>query len=296
MNWLKDNPRLFLHVRICSTVIRLLYFYLFQCHLQWLAEVVFTLRPKREVHATTLPRRSTLVRYQVSASYRSALHTVATSPLALRWMCDSPRTGSAWRITPIYVARTSINRVIMACDLYCYLAPQCEASRTCRTALRSQQYHPASSDHPLVHGKLFLSQDPVTPMIVVVARLSFDLAEQGQASLGKVQLYALTTLRNLMASHDADSRLRLPEVTYLRRQHRIHTVNCFQLNHVLNTREVLIVGLFKKVTSFLLFSVDIKYLCSVKDAQWLFPNISCSDRKSKSLADCFVKLRSVRFV
>ena len=28
---------------------------------------------------------------------------VATSPLALRWMCDSPRTGCAWRITPIYM-------------------------------------------------------------------------------------------------------------------------------------------------------------------------------------------------
>ena len=27
---------------------------------------------------------------------------VATSRLALRWMCDSPRTGCAWRITPIY--------------------------------------------------------------------------------------------------------------------------------------------------------------------------------------------------
>jgi len=23
---------------------------------------------------------------------------VATSPVALRWLCDSPRTGCAWRI------------------------------------------------------------------------------------------------------------------------------------------------------------------------------------------------------
>jgi len=31
----------------------------------------------------------------------------------LRWLCDSPRTGCAWRTTPyIYVARTSNNRVI----------------------------------------------------------------------------------------------------------------------------------------------------------------------------------------
>jgi len=30
----------------------------------------------------------------------------------LRWLCDSPRTGCAWRTTPyIYVARTRNNRV-----------------------------------------------------------------------------------------------------------------------------------------------------------------------------------------
>ena len=29
-------------------------------------------------------------------------HTVATSPVVLRWLCDSPRTGSAWR-TKIYM-------------------------------------------------------------------------------------------------------------------------------------------------------------------------------------------------
>jgi len=32
--------------------------------------------------------------------------------VVLRWLCDSPRTGCAWRTTPyIYVARTSNNRV-----------------------------------------------------------------------------------------------------------------------------------------------------------------------------------------
>jgi len=31
------------------------------------------------------------------------------------------------------VARTSNNRVIMACELYCCLLPQCEALRTCRS-------------------------------------------------------------------------------------------------------------------------------------------------------------------
>jgi len=28
---------------------------------------------------------------------------VATSPVVLRWLCDSPRTGCEWRITPLYM-------------------------------------------------------------------------------------------------------------------------------------------------------------------------------------------------
>jgi len=46
---------------------------------------------------------------------------VATSPVVLRWLCDSPRMGCAWRIKPyIYVVRTSNNRVIVACNLWWY--------------------------------------------------------------------------------------------------------------------------------------------------------------------------------
>jgi len=46
---------------------------------------------------------------------------VATSPVVLRWLCDSPRTGCAWRTTPyIYVERTSNNRVIVAWKLCRY--------------------------------------------------------------------------------------------------------------------------------------------------------------------------------
>jgi len=30
---------------------------------------------------------------------------VATSPVVLRWLCDSPRTGCAWRITPLCMWR-----------------------------------------------------------------------------------------------------------------------------------------------------------------------------------------------
>jgi len=58
-------------------------------------------------------------------------------------MCNSPRTGCAQRITPIYtyVARTSNNRVIMACDLCCCLLPQCEALRTCRSGFPIATVH-----------------------------------------------------------------------------------------------------------------------------------------------------------
>jgi len=48
----------------------------------------------------------------------AAGNIVATSPLVLHWMCDSPRTGCAQR-TP-HVVRTSNIRVIMACNLWWY--------------------------------------------------------------------------------------------------------------------------------------------------------------------------------
>jgi len=60
-------------------------------------------------------------------------YIVANSPLALRWMRDSLRTGSARRKTHTHVAWTSNNRVISSCYLYCCLLPQCEALRTCRS-------------------------------------------------------------------------------------------------------------------------------------------------------------------
>jgi len=70
-----------------------------------------------------------------SSFSRIILHAcIATSQVVLRWMCDSPRTGCVWRTTRyIYVARTSNNRVIMACETDCCLLPQCEALCTCRS-------------------------------------------------------------------------------------------------------------------------------------------------------------------
>ena len=72
--------------------------------------------------------------------------TVATSALALRRMCDSPRTESprtemCAKNNNIYAWREqAIIRDIVAYDLYCYLLSRCEALRTCRSGFRSQQW------------------------------------------------------------------------------------------------------------------------------------------------------------
>jgi len=54
----------------------------------------------------------------------------------LRWRCVEcviHHERDARRITIYNMARTSNNRVIAACDLYCCLLPQCEALRACRS-------------------------------------------------------------------------------------------------------------------------------------------------------------------
>jgi len=54
----------------------------------------------------------------------------------LRWCCAECAVHHERNVREekrrTYVARTSNNRVIAACDLYCCLLPQCEALRTCR--------------------------------------------------------------------------------------------------------------------------------------------------------------------
>jgi len=71
-------------------------------------------------------------------------------------MCDLPRTGCAWRTTPcIYVARTSNNRVIMACELYCCLLPQCEALHSCRSGFPIATKWCCDQDVKVVPGSAF---------------------------------------------------------------------------------------------------------------------------------------------
>ena len=55
-------------------------------------------------------------------SFGVALNT----PFTKNGMCEKNSTHT-------HVARTSNNRMIAACDFYCCLLPQCEASRTCRS-------------------------------------------------------------------------------------------------------------------------------------------------------------------
>ena len=68
-------------------------------------------------------------------------HIVATSPLALRWMCDSSRTGCARRITPIFMWHkqtiTEWSRRVNSIVVCCHSVKLCALAAR---AFRSQQY------------------------------------------------------------------------------------------------------------------------------------------------------------
>jgi len=73
---------------------------------------------------------------------------VATSPLALRWMCDSPRMGCARRTTPKYMWREQAilewsRRVISTVACYHSVKLHAIAAR----ALRSKQLHISEDNH-----------------------------------------------------------------------------------------------------------------------------------------------------
>jgi len=59
--------------------------------------------------------------------------TVATFQLALRWMCNSPRTGCARRTTTTYMWHEQAIVEWLRRMISCCLLPQCEALRTCRS-------------------------------------------------------------------------------------------------------------------------------------------------------------------
>ena len=94
--------------------------------------------------------------------------SVTTSPVVLRWLCDSPQMGCARRTTPyVHVARTSNNRVISSGDHYC---AYCHGAKLCAHAARDfrsqhcmrssivhatplcwRQYHPTCLQHRDLH-------------------------------------------------------------------------------------------------------------------------------------------------
>jgi len=75
--------------------------------------------------------------------------TVAASLVALRWLCDSPRTGCAWRITPLYMWH---EQAIIEWSWHVNsIAACCHSAKLCAYAardFRSQQY--VGNDFPLL--------------------------------------------------------------------------------------------------------------------------------------------------
>jgi len=100
-----------------------------------------------------------------------ATDILATSPVVLCWLFDSPRTGCAWRTTPyIYVARTSNNRVMMACELYYCLLPRCEALRTCRSGFPIATKWCCDQDVEVVQSSAFTQKNVRSVWFVVKRR------------------------------------------------------------------------------------------------------------------------------
>jgi len=64
---------------------------------------------------------------------------VATSRLALRWMCDSPRTGCARIITTIYMWREQ--KIIEWSRRVISIVACCHSAKLCAHAARAFRYH-----------------------------------------------------------------------------------------------------------------------------------------------------------
>ena len=67
---------------------------------------------------------------------------VATSPVVLRWLCDSPLTGCAWRITPLYMQREQA--IVREIASMISVVACCHGAKLCAHAawvFRSQHYY-----------------------------------------------------------------------------------------------------------------------------------------------------------
>ena len=69
------------------------------------------------------------------ASLNEVEYSEVLQPLG--WRCAECAVHHKWNVREeqhhIYVVRTSNNKVIVACDFYCWLLPQCEALITCHS-------------------------------------------------------------------------------------------------------------------------------------------------------------------
>ena len=66
----------------------------------------------------------------------------ATSPVVLRWLCDSQRTGCAWRIKPLYMKREQA--IVREIASMISIVACCHGAKLCAHAardFRSQQNH-----------------------------------------------------------------------------------------------------------------------------------------------------------
>ena len=117
-------------------------------------------------------------------------HTVATSPVMLRWLCDSPRTGCAWRITPFCMLREQATiewsrRVIsiVAC---------CHGAKLCAYAARDFRLQHCSPDPVQSKSSLMLISAAwhVFPILHFEANFLFPYVSTHSGATGRYQRWA----------------------------------------------------------------------------------------------------------
>jgi len=97
--------------------------------------VVVRFYPCRNLSILSLPQPLDFILAAASRFYPCRSLSILSLPQPLDWSCIECAIHSQRDVREeqhhMYVARTSNNRVITACDLYFCLLPECEALRTC---------------------------------------------------------------------------------------------------------------------------------------------------------------------
>jgi len=128
-------------------------------------------------------------------------HTINTTP---RERLQQPRTGCAWRITPIYsyVAPTSNNRVISSGDLHCCLLPQCEALHTCRSGFLIATKWCCDHDGKVMPDAAFTKRtcNRCCCNLSVEVALNVRISMNGMCTKDKSHIYVAQTSKDGMTS------------------------------------------------------------------------------------------------